>query len=56
MDILGTTTAANRGSRYSNISADFIKNSLLPLDFYRHKLLNAPISALCERLGVCYDS
>ena len=41
MDRLGTTTAGNRGSRYNNISADFIKNSLIPLDFYRHELPGA---------------
>jgi len=44
-------TKANKAIRYSNtgkahshkLNADFIKNSITALDFYRHELPNAPL-------------
>lgn len=41
---LRQTTRREPGSRYSkNYDADYIKNSLNPLDFYRHELPDAPL-------------
>ncbi len=43
MTALEATTAGNRGSHNHKFNAEFIKNSLAPLDFYGYQLPNAPL-------------
>lgn len=35
--------ATRAATQYQKLNADFIKNALNPLDFYRHELPNAPL-------------